>query len=269
MTTGLLLHLSGPMQSWGTSGAWDYRDTAPHPTRSGLIGLVAAAYGHPRPEPLDTFAPLRFTIRIDRPGIRETDFHTIGGGYPRNLTPPKAADGKPRTPSQGAGVIVTRRQYLADAAFTVIITAPTNPELINTIDDALHTPHWSPYLGRKAHPPADPWMLGTVDGTNPPATLRNFPLHRTQPRRANTVPIEFVADADTLTDNSGNNDLDGADAPHPRKGEHLERTPTNPVAFGPDQPTYTMHTACRWTEPLPASLCTGLGSNWVNALTTR
>ncbi|MGI5473350.1 CRISPR-associated protein Cas5 [Streptomyces sp. CA-132043] len=46
--TGLLLRLAGPLQAWGTSSAFRDRDTAAHPTRSGLIGLLAAAAGRPQ-----------------------------------------------------------------------------------------------------------------------------------------------------------------------------------------------------------------------------
>ncbi len=94
--TGLLLHLAGPLQSWGTHSAWTRRDTHDYPTRSGLIGLLAAVTGCPRGVPLDQFATLTFTIRIDRPGRHLVDFHTVGGGCPPEHTPPLAGGGHRR-----------------------------------------------------------------------------------------------------------------------------------------------------------------------------
>ena len=39
----LLLRLAGPMQSWGTDSKFDIRRTGREPSKSGVIGLVAAA----------------------------------------------------------------------------------------------------------------------------------------------------------------------------------------------------------------------------------
>ena len=41
----LLLRLAGPMQSWGTDSKFDERRTGREPSKSGVIGLVAAALG--------------------------------------------------------------------------------------------------------------------------------------------------------------------------------------------------------------------------------
>lgn len=42
----LLLRLAGPMQSWGTDSKFDVRRTGREPSKSGVIGLVAAGAGH-------------------------------------------------------------------------------------------------------------------------------------------------------------------------------------------------------------------------------
>ena len=41
----LLLRLAAPMQSWGISSKFDRRTTNMEPTRSGVIGMLAAAMG--------------------------------------------------------------------------------------------------------------------------------------------------------------------------------------------------------------------------------
>lgn len=46
--SGFLLQLGGPLQSWGEHSAFTDRDTVSHPTRSGLIGMIASAFGIPR-----------------------------------------------------------------------------------------------------------------------------------------------------------------------------------------------------------------------------
>ena len=41
----LALLLDGPMQSWGFTSRFTRRTTALHPTKSGVVGLLAAALG--------------------------------------------------------------------------------------------------------------------------------------------------------------------------------------------------------------------------------
>ncbi|MEU8540485.1 type I-E CRISPR-associated protein Cas5/CasD [Streptomyces sp. NPDC048717] len=79
----LLVRLAGPLQSWGVAGRFARRDTHTRPTKSGVIGLCAAALGLDRDEPLGELADVRFGVRADRPGTPLRDYHTVGGGrYP-------------------------------------------------------------------------------------------------------------------------------------------------------------------------------------------
>ncbi|MFJ3659200.1 type I-E CRISPR-associated protein Cas5/CasD [Streptomyces sp. NPDC090119] len=85
----LLLRLAGPLQSWGLTGRFAQRDTHSRPTKSGVIGLCAAALGLDREEPLGELAEVVFGVRADRPGTPMRDYHTVGGGTfplrPRDL----------------------------------------------------------------------------------------------------------------------------------------------------------------------------------------
>ena len=72
----LLLKLAGPLQSWGADSRFTERKTRHEPTKSGVIGLLAAALGRRRTEPVDDLASLRFGVRIDQPGHYECDFQT-------------------------------------------------------------------------------------------------------------------------------------------------------------------------------------------------
>lgn len=94
----LLLRLEGLQQAWGGRSRFNDRDSLPRPTKSGVIGLLAAADGHDRDEgdgdfgpylPLARITELRFGVRADRPGELLEDFQTAGGGHyplrPRDL----------------------------------------------------------------------------------------------------------------------------------------------------------------------------------------
>ncbi|MFJ9570425.1 type I-E CRISPR-associated protein Cas5/CasD [Streptomyces bacillaris] len=91
MSHVLLIRLAAPLQSWGIASRFWQRDTHSRPTKSGVIGMCAAALGLPRepspdaPEkdPLAELAPLLFGVRADHPGKPVRDYHTVGAGrYP-------------------------------------------------------------------------------------------------------------------------------------------------------------------------------------------
>ncbi|MCW5775618.1 MAG: type I-E CRISPR-associated protein Cas5/CasD [Phycisphaeraceae bacterium] len=150
----LLLRLEGTMQSWGYRSRFDYRDTALEPTRSGVIGLLCAAMGIARDEYKDhaaRFDTVRMGVRVDKEGRPERDYHTA-------LDVIKA-DGS------GTDKVVSRRDYLADAAFTVGLES-ADTEFLNAIADALRHPRFFLYLGRKAFPLTVP-PLGPDDRPGP------------------------------------------------------------------------------------------------------
>ena len=75
MTT-LLIRLAGPLQSWGGESKFEKRATEKMPSKSGVIGLAAAAIGRRRNESIEDIAALRFGSRTDRAGARLCDFQT-------------------------------------------------------------------------------------------------------------------------------------------------------------------------------------------------
>ncbi|MFD5417534.1 type I-E CRISPR-associated protein Cas5/CasD [Streptomyces sp. NPDC127069] len=93
MTHVLLIRLAGPLQSWGLVSRFTRRDTHSRPTKSGVIGLCAAALGLDRTADLGAkdlpLTELRFGVRADRPGVPVRDYHTVGAGRfpvrPRDL----------------------------------------------------------------------------------------------------------------------------------------------------------------------------------------
>jgi len=153
----LLLRLAGPMQSWGVQSRFTNRDTGLEPSKSGVIGLLCAALGRPRHEPLDDLTTLNLGVRVDRQGLLKMDYHTAGGSHRKadrgKFGVAKADGGKPDT-------VVSHRYYLADADFLVGLEG--DEVLLRRLDDALSRPVWPLYLGRKAFVPGAPVRLSLV-----------------------------------------------------------------------------------------------------------
>lgn len=145
----LLMRLAGPMQSWGTTSRFDERDTQLEPSKSGVIGLLCAALGRDRAEPVDDLAALRMGVRVDREGVLMRDYQTAQGVL-------IAGTGKPDLDR----TVVSPRDYLADAVFLVGLEG-SGAEWLQSINARLRCPHWPLALGRKAFAPSHPvWIAG-------------------------------------------------------------------------------------------------------------
>ncbi|GAA2124180.1 type I-E CRISPR-associated protein Cas5/CasD [Streptomyces synnematoformans] len=151
----LLLQLAGPLQSWGAASRFARRSTESAPTKSGVLGLLAAALGRPRTADLSDLAALRFGVRVDQPGTRVRDFHTAHHQV------------------SGKAMPVTERFYLADAVFLAAVEGDRT--LIEELHTAVRAPHFLPFLGRRACPPARRLDLGVRHDTGLEAALREHP----------------------------------------------------------------------------------------------
>lgn len=137
----LLLRFAGPMQAWGADSRFDIRKTNREPTKSGVVGLLAAALGMRRDEPLDELAALRFGVRVDREGVLLRDFHMVKGEK---------------------SSYVTTRYYLCDAAFLVGLYS-RDEALMERLEDAVRHPAYPLFLGRRSCPPEGRLCLGLRD----------------------------------------------------------------------------------------------------------
>jgi len=171
------MRLAGPMQSWGTTSRFDQRDTGREPSKSGVIGLLAAAFGIDREvwnEDLQALAVLTMGVRHDRPGVLKRDYQTA-----QNII---SADRSKTHPTA-----VTTRDYLADAVFLVGLEGEDR-KLLERAHAALQNPVWSLALGRKSYVPAEPiWLEGGVLDVPLLAALSAWPWLAT-PRRGEAPP---------------------------------------------------------------------------------
>lgn len=190
--SALVLRLGGPAQSWG--GHSIFQDTHPTetvPTRSALLGLVAASLGFARGQWPDWLFDTKFTVRVDSPGALRTDFHTISAMPERLsthlarsltiLTGKKVADGRSVTryimQSNGkdkwaSATSVSHREFLSGAEFIVAIE---HPDRFDEIAAAVRRPHFTTYFGRKMFAPTFPFYLGVWERSGEEA-LASLPV---------------------------------------------------------------------------------------------
>lgn len=174
----LLLRLAGPLQSWGDSSRFAVRHTRREPTKSGIIGMLAAAQGRRRTDPIEDLVQLEFVVRTDQPGTVMRDFHTAIRWETRESMP------------------LSQRYYLEDAVFVVGIAGEAG--LIGSLANAVRNPHWAPYLGRRSCPPSRPIYIGVV-GEDVRDAVRDAPwqaadwYRRKVGRRGAALPIRADA----------------------------------------------------------------------------
>ena len=177
----LLLRLAGPMQSWGTTSRFDQRDTGKEPSKSGVIGLLAAALGIDREEwnaDLQALAELTMGVRHDRPGVLKRDYQTA-----QNII---SADR-----SKVHETAVTTRDYLADAVFLLALEGQDRT-LLERAHAALLSPVWPLALGRKSYVPSESvWLDGGVVDMPLLDALATWPWLAT-PRKWEAIPERLL-----------------------------------------------------------------------------
>ena len=155
----ILLKFSGPLQSYGTSSHFQTRYTDYYPSKSAVLGLLAACLGYRRDEEekLRELSTLKFAVRIDQQGGLLKDYHIA-------ITDKEIVE-KPQT-------YVTNRYYLEDALFVVALSGMD--ELIDTLTKAIKSPYFQPFMGRRSLPVPVDFFLG-VSAEDFLDSLRNLP----------------------------------------------------------------------------------------------
>lgn len=229
----VILRLAGPMQAWSrdrrTGGGGGARPTNDHPTKTGVIGLVANALGRDRSDDITDLAGLVWAVRTDRTGTPSVDFHTAGGGTMPALSRERlrlpdgathvayGAAANVRADRNGLLVadplpnpVISADHYLADAIFTGALTGPA--DLIRAITAALQAPARVLHLGRVAYLPTEPVYLDLHPHcTDPVSCLAVYPRHP----RADLGRLTVWSDVET-----------GGTPVHDQPGNYATRTAT-------------------------------------------
>jgi CRISPR system Cascade subunit CasD len=171
MAQFLLFDLAGAMAAWGEIAVGERRSTWDRPSKTAVLGLVAAAFGHPRDAENAHRAladGLGFGVLVREAGSVLRDFHTA-------QVPPGKTVYATRRAELGAdklGTIVSWRDYRCDAWATAVLWRhdDVGPAL-DEIRDRLALPHFTPYLGRRSCPLGAPLRARVVSADGIAAAL--------------------------------------------------------------------------------------------------
>lgn len=172
----LMFRLYGPLAAWGSIAVGQERPSDAHPSKSALLGLLAAAMGIRRS---DTEGQRRlasaygFAIRVDAPGTLLRDYHTV-------QVPPERRHVRHRTrrdelQAEALNTILSNRDYRCDALYTVALwvqdeaSRPFSPA---ELAEGLRQPQLTLYLGRKSCPLALPLQASLLTVPNLEAAFR-------------------------------------------------------------------------------------------------
>ena len=165
----LLLTLYAPLVSWGDIAVGEYRGSWDRPSRSAVLGLLAAALGIER-ENQDAHDALDrgygVAVRADVAGAPLVDYHTAQTVDAVTVKKRRPATRAELLDVRDRQTILSRRTYRQDALATIAIwvrpTEPSHvdpPKSLHKIEDALRRPRFVLYAGRKANTfglPLDP-----------------------------------------------------------------------------------------------------------------
>lgn len=181
----LTIKLTAPLQAYGNEASFERRTSWPGPSKSAIIGMIAAALGLRRDsEQIGELNSLAFAVRIDQPGKIMTDFHTV-----------EWKSGKRK---------LTYRDYYQDAVYIVAVGSE-DERRIDRIQYALRHPRFQIYLGRRACPPAGVLQIKCYENMNPVEALKRLPWqaetwHQKKHSKDKEYTANIIADANLLPD---------------------------------------------------------------------
>ncbi len=175
----LLFRLYGPMAAWGDIAVGEQRPSHGHPSKSAIIGLLAAALGIRRDEEEKhnkLNSEVNFATRVDVSGELLRDYHTT-------QTPPQIRNRVFYTrhdelAAEKLNTILSQRDYRTDACYTVALWLNTESASgsLQLFERALRQPKFVLYLGRKSCPPGLPLAPQIVQAETLKQAFENLPV---------------------------------------------------------------------------------------------
>jgi len=177
----LTIKLTAPLQSYGDEASFDRRTTSDYPTKSAMIGMLAAALGYRRTDGrIRGLNRLNFAVRIDQVGRNFTDYQIV--------------EWQPGERRQ------TYRDYIQDAVFVVALGSEED-SFVDDIKFALKHPRFQLFLGRRSNVPAGVLKLQEFPEMTPVEVLQQMQWQASTwyQRKQKSETLKIVADANLTT----------------------------------------------------------------------
>ncbi|MCN8441217.1 type I-E CRISPR-associated protein Cas5/CasD, partial [Escherichia coli] len=150
MSQYLIFQLHGPMASWGVDAPGEVRHTHELPSRSALLGLLAAGVGIRRDdtERLNAFnRHYSLVVCASRNPRWARDYHTIQ--MPKEVRKARYfSRSEELSNPELLSAIISRRDYYTDAWWMVAVAkTPDAPYSLEQLQDGLRHPVFPLYLG--------------------------------------------------------------------------------------------------------------------------
>lgn len=159
----LVFRLYGPIASWGEIAVGENRHSFSYPSKSAIIGLVAAALGYKREEEEKHTMlnhSLSFGVKVYSSGILLRDYHTI-------QTPPGKVIYATRKDELRDKLelktILSSRDYRMETLYDICIWKKKDSIDLVTMQQKLNEPVFSLFLGRKSCVIASPLFASLVN----------------------------------------------------------------------------------------------------------
>jgi CRISPR system Cascade subunit CasD len=155
VTEFLVFRIYAPLSSWGEIAVGETRATWDRPSRSAVLGLIAAGLGIERADQ-DGQRVLQLgygvAVRADTVGRPMTDFHTTQIGNSALLRRKPPASRREFLGMEPRATTMSRRGYQQDAVSTVALWERGNPRWsLGQLCDGVTNPHFVLFAGRKAN----------------------------------------------------------------------------------------------------------------------
>ncbi len=172
----LMFRLYGPLVAWGSIAVGQERPSDAHPSKSALLGLLAAAMGIRRSESerhRRLAAAYGFAVRVDAPGSLLRDYHTAQVPPERRHVMHYTRRDELR--AEALNTILSSRDYRCDALYTVALWVQdeaARPFALDELAEGLRQPLFTLYLGRKSCPLALPLQVSQLTAANLAAAFK-------------------------------------------------------------------------------------------------
>ncbi|MTH45353.1 type I-E CRISPR-associated protein Cas5/CasD [Intestinirhabdus alba] len=191
MSQYLVFQLHGPMASWGVEAPGEVRHSHELPSRSALLGLLAAALGIRRDEEerLNNFNQhYSFLLCASKNPRWARDYHTVQ--MPKEVRKARYFSRREElSDPELLSALISRRDYYTDAWWMIgVAITPDAPYSLEQLRDALQHPIFPLYLGRKSHPLALPLAPLLLKGAAPKVLSEAYRQYREKFKEI-TIPL--------------------------------------------------------------------------------